>query len=274
MSGRLTRERVLDAIEAQVGLVRFALAMGGERGDIDPGTRVPSCPEWTLHDLVAHLGAVNWWGGATVRDSNPGERTRGLGEAMRSAPPATEGADALADWYAPLAEGMLETFSETDPGAPAWTFGGPGSASFWLRRQLHETALHRWDLEHALGGPAATTPLPEDVAVDTVEEFCSEMYPRTAASRPALPVTIRLRAVLHAPEGLATGAEPVGATALGSDLEWVLPGADGTGEVEVSGSAESLALLLWGRVPAFEPGLEIAGDRAGLDAALEAGLSA
>lgn len=269
MSARLTRERMLDAIEAQVGLVRFALASG----EVDPSAPVPSCPEWTLHGLVAHLGAVNWWGGATVRDSDPGERTRGLGETMTSAPPASAGAGALADWYEPLASGMLETFEATDLDAPAWTFGGPGSASFWLRRQLHETALHRWDLENALGGPPATTPLPEDVAVDTVDEFCSEMYPLTAASRPPLPVTIRLRAVLHAPEGLATGAEPVGASSLGSDLEWVLPGADGTGEVEVSGSPESLALLMWGRVPSFEPGLEIAGDRAGLEAALEAGLS-
>ncbi|MBB1032674.1 hypothetical protein G6027_17730, partial [Dietzia sp. SLG310A2-38A2] len=118
---------------------------------------------------------------------------------------------------------------------------------------------------------SATTPLPEDVAVDTVDEFCAVMYPHKG-SRAPLPVTIRLRAVLHAPEGLATGAEPVGATASG-DLEWELPGADGTGEVEVSGSPESLALLLWGRLGAEDAGLEISGDRAGLEAALEAGLA-
>ena len=44
--------------------------------------------------------------------------------------------------------------------------------------------------------------------------------------------------------------------------------------VEVVGPPETLALLLWGRVRADAAGLEIAGDRAGLDAALEAGLSA
>ncbi|MDV8001993.1 maleylpyruvate isomerase family mycothiol-dependent enzyme [Rhodococcus sp. IEGM 1408] len=273
MSARLTRERMLDAIEAQVGLVRYALAPGGDPGDVALTTRVPSCPEWTLHDLVAHLGAVNWWGGATVREGNPDERSRGLGAAMKSAPPATEGAGALADWYAPLASGMLETFTETDPDAPAWTFGGPGPAAFWLRRQLHETALHRWDLENALGGPAATTPLPEDVAVDTVDEFCSVMFPHTAGRRPPLRVTIRLRALPHVAEGLATGAEPVGATATGP-AEWVLSGGDGAPEVEVAGTPETLALLLWGRVGADEAGLEISGDRAGLVAALEGGLSA
>ncbi|MGF0226191.1 maleylpyruvate isomerase family mycothiol-dependent enzyme [Dietzia natronolimnaea] len=271
MSARLTRERMLDAIEAQVGLVRFALAGGGDPDTVDPTAPVPSCPEWTLRDLVTHLGAVNRWGGATVRDGNPHQRSRGLGEAMKSAPTAAAGVAALADWYASQASGMLETFTETDVDAPTWTFGGPGPATFWLRRQLHETALHRWDLENALGGPSATTPLPEDVAVDTIDEFCAVMYPHKG-SRGPLPVTIRLRAVLHAPEGLATGAEPVGATAPGA-LEWDLPGAEGAGEVEVSGSPESLALLLWGRVGADDAGLEISGDRAGLEAALEAGLS-
>ncbi|PTM87878.1 maleylpyruvate isomerase family mycothiol-dependent enzyme [Dietzia psychralcaliphila] len=272
MSARLTRERMLDAIEAQVGLVRFALAGGGDSVVVDLAAPVSSCPDWSVHDLVTHLGAVNRWGGVTVRDGNPHERSRGLGEAMKSAPPATAGSGALADWYADMASGMLETFTETDVDAPTWTFGGPGPAAFWLRRQLHETALHRWDLENALGGPSATTPLPQDVAVDTVDEFCAVMYPHKG-SRGPLPVTIRLRAVLHAPEGLATGAEPVGASALGTDLEWVLTGADGSAEVEVSGAPESLALLLWGRVGADDPGLEISGDRAGLEAALEAGLS-
>lgn len=271
MSARLTRERMLDAIEAQVGLVRFALAGGGDSAAVDPTAPVPSCPEWTVHDLVTHLGAVNRWGGVTVRDGNPHERSRGLGDAMKSAPPASAGAAALADWYASQASEMLETFTETNVDAPTWTFSGPGPAAFWLRRQLHETALHRWDLENALGGATATTPLPEDVAVDTVDEFHAVMYPHKGSRRP-LPLTIRSRAVLHAPEGLATGAEPVGATAPG-DLEWELHGADGSGEVEVSGSPESLALLLWGRASADDPGLEISGDRAGLEAALEAGLS-
>ena len=271
MSPGLTRERMLDAIEAQVGLVRFALDPATDPATA-PTTRVPSCPEWTIHDLVTHLGAVNRWGGATVRDGNPHERSRGLGDAMKSAPPASAGVAALADWYATQASGLLETFTETAPDAPVWTFSGPGRADFWLRRQLHETAVHRWDLEDALGGPAATTPLPEDVAVDTVDEFCAVMFPHKGP-RGSLPVTIRLRAVLHAPEGLATGAEPVGARAPAADPEWVLAGAEEAGEVEVTGPPETLALLLWGRIGADDPGLEITGDRAGLEAVLEAGLA-
>lgn len=278
MTARLGRLRMLDALEAQVGLVRFALA----GADADVTTPVASCPGWAVHDLVVHLGTVNWWGGATVREATPDARTRGMGAVKDSAPAASEGAAALADWYAGLADEMLATFTDTAPDAPAWTFSGPGRADFWPRRQLHETLVHRWDVENALHGAGATTPFAEDVAVDTVDEFCTVMRPHMAAHVPPLPVTIRLRAVPHAPEGsagagLAAGAEPVGAGALGS-LEWELPGPGGasrgpSGVVEVAGPPEILALLLWGRVGADAPGLEITGDRDGLDAALEAGLS-
>lgn len=274
MTGRLTRERMLDALEAQVGLVRFALAGDGAGTAADLAAPVPSCPDWTVHALVAHLGTANWWGGANVRDANPDARARGMREVMESAPPATEGAAALAEWYAGLAVDAVETYADTDPGAPVWTFAGPGQASYWLRRQLHETVIHRWDLENALQGAAGTTPLSEDVAVDTVDEFCTAMRPLMALLGGEPPVTLRVRATLQAPEGLATGAEPVGAVDPGSDLEWLVPGAEGSAETLVEGPPETLALLLWGRVGADAPDLEVTGDRAALDAALEAGLTA
>lgn len=270
MTGRLTRERMLDALEAQAGLVRFALTDDAA----DLAARVTECPGWDARDLVVHLGTANWWGGANVRAADPDSRARGMREVMESAPPATEGATALADWYAGKAEEMLATFADADPAAPAWTFSGPGEAAYWLRRQLHETAVHRWDLEEALGGDAATTPLPEDVAVDTIDEFCGALRPLMVTAKGAPPVTLRLRAVLHAPEGLSTGAEPVGAAdpGAGADLEWTIPG-DSDSEVEVAGPPETLALLLWGRVRADAPDLEVSGDRQALDAALEAGLA-
>lgn len=252
MSGRLPRERMLDAIEAQTGLVRYALA-----GEADLSAPVEACPGWTVHDLVAHLGTVNWWGGANVRASNPEARVRGMRAVTESAPPASAGAAALERWYTELAGAAIETYADAEPDAPVWTFAGPGRADYWLRRQLHETAIHRWDVERALSGVAGTTPLMDDVAEDTVDEFCTALRPLMSAGLPPLPVTIRLRA---------------------GEREWVLPGADpaegqNVREVEVTGLPETLALLLWGRLGADAPGLEITGDRDGLEAALEAGLS-
>lgn len=274
MTGRLTQVRMLDALEAQVGLVRFALDGDGSGFEADLTAPVPSCPDWTVHDLVVHLGVANWWGGANVRQADTDSRARGMRGVMESAPPATEGAAALAGWYAELAVVAIDTYTDADPDAPAWTFAGPGRASYWLRRQLHETVIHRWDLENTLHGAVGTTPLPEDVAVDTVDEFCTAMRPLMALRGGELPVTLRVRATLQAPEGLATGAEPVGAVDPGSDLEWEVPGVEGAPVAEVAGPPETLALLLWGRVGADAPDLEVAGDRAALDAALEAGITA
>ena len=256
MTTELTRERMFDAIEAQAGLVRFALGgSGGESADLS--APVASCPGWNVYELVVHLGAANWWSGANVREANPEARARGMRAVMESAPPASEGAAALERWYAGLADAAIEAYVEAEPDAPAWTFAGAGRADYWLRRQLHETAIHRFDLERALSGEAGTTPLMDDVAVDAIDEFCTALRPIMSAGLPPLPVTIRVRV---------------------GEREWVLPGSEGAdgepaGEVEVTGPPETLILLLWGRVGPDADGLEISGDRDGLEAALEAGLS-
>ena len=34
---------------------------------LDPGTRVPTCPDWTAADLVWHLGEVQWFWSRVIR---------------------------------------------------------------------------------------------------------------------------------------------------------------------------------------------------------------
>ena len=82
MTSRLAYSRMLDALEAQVGLVRYALAGDGLGTGADVTAPVASCPGWSVHDLVVHLGAVNWWGAATVREATPDTRTGGRGAVM------------------------------------------------------------------------------------------------------------------------------------------------------------------------------------------------
>ena len=166
---------------------------------------------------------------------------------MESAPPATEGAAALAQWYAGLSGAAIETYTEMRPDAPTWTFSGPGRADYWLRRQLHETVIHRWDLERTLSGAAGTTPLLDDVAVDTIDEFCTALRPLMSAALPPLPVTI----------------------ASAGEREWRRR-ARGAGEVRSARRKPSLYCWdAWGRTRR----LEISGDRDGLDAALEGGIT-
>lgn len=270
-AGRLADQRMMDALEAQVGLVRFALA------DMAPETLaapVTSCPEWDVHQLVAHLGTAHRWADRTVADADPQERTRGLRDILAGAPTADLGVAPIADWYGDGAAAMLDRFQATDPDAPAWTMDGSGRAGFWLRRQLHETVVHRWDLENAVT-PGRETPLVEDVALDGLAEFVEFMAPISAmihGSPP--PATLRLQAQPHAPDGLSVGATPLGSrTTEAEDLRFLVPGAPDAPEVEISGPAESLLLLMWGRIRPDDAHLRIVGDEQALRAVVDRGLA-
>jgi hypothetical protein len=97
--------------------------------------RVPTCPEWTLFDLVRHLGeGRRRW--AAVVAAGPA-----------SAPPAKSA------WE----------------GAPAAPRG---------RHQLQEIALHTYDAQITVGAPR---PLPDEVALDGVDEFLSTCCATTPA---------------------------------------------------------------------------------------------
>jgi uncharacterized protein (TIGR03083 family) len=70
---------------------------------------VPSCPEWTLFDLVQHLGTgQRWW--ATIVAAGPAE-----------APPAKDAAEApreleaLLAWYTGSNELLLSALREAGP---------------------------------------------------------------------------------------------------------------------------------------------------------------
>lgn len=55
-----------------------------------------------------------------------------------------------------------------DPSVPVWTAIGPRPASWWIRRRLHESTVHRADAAIAVGAPYS---LAADVAADGVTEW-------------------------------------------------------------------------------------------------------
>lgn len=208
---------------------------------------VPSCPGWTVADLVVHLGQTHLWAEHCVRlrDPNLPETDAPLIDQVR-----------LAAWYAECARVLIETLRATDPGAESWTFGTSSqTAAFWFRRQAHEAAMHRWDLGAALGRDLG---YPNPLAADGVDEVVSVFLPRQ----------VRLGRIAPLPRSLAvrTGGH-----------RWVLAG-DGTGagaeppDAEVSGTADVLVLLLWGRLGLEDPRIQLTGDTSGAAAVLSAGI--
>lgn len=190
---------------------------------------VPSCPGWTVRDLAQHLGRVWHWAAAATRMSERPPR-----------PTLTfaEDAEGLGDGLMTELALLLDAL-EGDADAPAWSFApGHGTLRFWQRRQLVETALHRWDAARAAADEVEIDP---DVALDGLDELAQVLVPlRIAEGR------------LAAGRSITAVADEGGA--------WIL----GKGEsvAEVSGPASDLLLLGWGRLDADASGLTWSGDPA------------
>jgi len=202
---------------------------------------VAACPGWTLRDLAWHLGGVHRWATIALRENRSGENTHA----------GPDGARPLADWLREGSDGLLSTLRATDPQSPTWNFGPPPRlAGFWFRRQAHETAVHLWDAQAALGAASA---LDAALAADGVDEVVSMMFPRQVRLDrcPPLASSLALQATDAAAARwvLAADGLPGPATA-----------ADARADATVSGTASDLLLLLWKRIGTDDPGLCLSGD--------------
>lgn len=217
--------------------------------DADPEASVPACGNWMVRDLVEHIAFVHHWAAAQARDEK--------------ASPLGDGPLDLVEHYAACASEIRETLRVLDPRQPARILGHPGplmdgTVLFWHRRQVHETLIHLHDLRASIVGKAALglAHAAPEVWADAVDEVVTMFQPRQ--------VKMGRMAPLRIPLGLVA-ADVAGAPG------WVL---GGTGQSidevrsRVSGSAEGLALLLWGRLTLEEAGVTVLGDRAEVDEVL------
>ncbi|KUM69037.1 maleylpyruvate isomerase family mycothiol-dependent enzyme [Streptomyces sp. ISL-22] len=206
--------------------------------------QVPTCPGWTLFDLVRHLGGGHRRWADTVAagpaDARPAET------AAQSAPAGLREREALLAWSAESTERLLSALREAGPDRGCWTWWGtsqsPQTSGAVARHQLQEVAVHTYDAQIALGAPQ---PLPDAAALDGVDEFLSTCCATTSAW-PHEAAT----ADFHATEGpswrLALSADGARATRLptttaAEDLDAATALARGT--------ASDLVLTLYGRVP-------------------------
>ncbi|MET9022203.1 maleylpyruvate isomerase family mycothiol-dependent enzyme [Actinopolymorpha sp. NPDC004070] len=222
--------------------------------------RVPSCPEWSLADLVAHTGRVHRWAARIVRT---GEFPGG-GSSTVPAPVGPE----LGPWYAESVEVLLDQLAATDPARPTWAFGDGGTAEFWSRRQTHEVCIHRADAELAIGVRPVVDP---GLAADGVGEVVEVMMPRSERFGPhRLVAPVLLTYTDHPDRWLVSPpAEPDGVpVGIGPALtDTEVAAATAT----VAGTAGDLLLALWRRLPATEHGCRftVDGDQAAARAVLD-----
>lgn len=209
---------------------------------------VPSCPGWAVRDLLLHVGTVHRWASTIVGECRTGPAVES------SRPPEHE----LVEWYRHGHASLLDTLASAPADVACWSFlPGPSPLRFWIRRQLHETAVHRVDAGLANGETVTFEP---DLAADGIDELLVGFLPRPS-SRIRQPVersvlvqatdAARAWMVVVGP-GPPTGHEVTPGSAV--------PPADCT----VRGSATDLYLVLWNRRD--RSGLDLAGDVAVLEA--------
>lgn len=196
--------------------------------------RVPGCPDWSLRDLVAHLGGVQRFWTAVVAAGPAGSRPPE--KAVGDRAPRGD----LVAWSAESTELLLSALRAADPAQACWTWWGesaaPSTVGAVARHQMGEAAVHAFDAQEAVGRPE---PVPAAVAGDGVAEFLAVTY-GTAGGWPHRPARIRFEAA----------GEPAVLVDLDSSGASVVAGSEGR---EVSavlrGDASDLLLVLHGRVP-------------------------
>ena len=197
---------------------------------------VPSCPDWSTVDLVRHLGRVHRMVNHIIverLETPPPDRQK-----LFTAP-AEATADDLADWFAEGATDLAQTFRSTDPATAVWTWGESQTVGFWLRAQTVEAAVHRWDLEGAIGSPQ---PVDEELAADGVGQFLEVLVPHRRAAKSAPPMEGESYRFLQ------TDGSGVWFLALDPDGPRPL-GEDEQAGTDLEGTASDLFLFLWHRIP-------------------------
>ena len=229
-----------------VGALRAdGAALAAAARQAGPDAPVPTCPEWTVRDLVTHTWQVH-----RHRVYVVGERLQQRPETgYRDASPPPAGTDVVGLFEEGVAQ-LADVLERTPPETRVWTwFPDDQTAGFWRRRMAHETAVHRVDAESAAG---ATAPIDAPLAADGVDEV--------------LRCFLQLDLVDHEVGG---AGETIHLHATDADGEWTVRLLDrgidverghAKGDAAVRGSASDLDLWLWGRVPLerLEPFGEIA----------------
>jgi uncharacterized protein (TIGR03083 family) len=254
-------------------------------------TKVPTCPEWTLLDLVRHLGEVHrFWarvvdaGPADAPPADPDQQAAPEPEPESEPKSASEGdgkaapreREVLLAWSAASTQRLLDALREAGPDRGCWTWWGasqsPQTAYSVARHQVQEAMVHTYDAQITAGDAQQ---LPDEAALDGVEEFlftCLPMmgrWPHEAATVDYHATEGRAWRISLSAEGARAVRLPAPGTAPGAASGTATATATATGEARdtpdasARGTAADLVLVLYRRIPTDT--LEIEGDRSVLD---------
>ena len=231
MSASLTLDEHLAAVEVSGGqLAGFARQAGLD-------ARVPTCPAWTVAELVAHQAMVHRWATAHVRGDEP--------DAVLTQTQVLETVPDLVRYYGEGLGHLIAALRDAPPDLEAMTFlkDAPAPREFWARRQAHETTIHMVDAQSALLGRVPSTDeagISSAFAADGLDELLRGFFTRGKSKlfdgKPFVAVVapddVDRRWVLRVDERLTVDAGDDDAN---------------DADARLSGSAAALYLALWNR---------------------------
>ncbi|MFB9964062.1 maleylpyruvate isomerase family mycothiol-dependent enzyme [Sinosporangium siamense] len=241
----LGHERYCDEVVAQVGMLTDLLV------GADMAVKVPTCPEWTLDDLVRHVGT----------------NLRVIETAVRTETPVVDhhepGPGRPATWLADTAAEFADTLRKAGPDAVARVWGLAARTDYLARRATHDLVVHRADVAITVGADYAVSP---EVAVDAIDELLEMIGdPGVVSANPRMAELRGSGTTIHlhgtddtpdlAPEWLIEFHS--------KGFTWRRGHAKAT--VAARGTVRDLLLVFYRRLPPTDRRIEVLGDASLLD---------
>lgn len=217
--------------------------------DVNPDQldlEIAHIPGWTVGAVIGHTAWVYRYVAAVLAapvDEPP----------RRSTIPEPPAGPGVLGWFADAAAEVQQALGDTEPDKPCVSFAGPVTASWWVRRIAHETAMHRWDAYASIN---TAEPIDKKLARDGI----AEVFDVFTGTRFQFDQLAADGSTLHLH---ATDVD---------DGEWMITlhpdraevtREHGKADVAAKGPVSDLLLLLWGRIPPAQ--LQVFGDSSLLD---------
>jgi uncharacterized protein (TIGR03083 family) len=245
------------AIEAEGGLLADAAVEAGLFAS------VPACPAWQVRDLVRHLAYVHSWAARHIAEQAPEVIDEVDQDAILGGGPPD---DELIGAYRVGLAALVKTLRDADPDVAYATFlAAESPKAFWCRRQAHETAIHRFDVQAARrsGPPSPADSFGPDFAADGIDELVMGFAARQKKSGPGRSLLVR------APDAGAAWhyAWPADGRVVARRVaESDLAAAGADADCLLSGPASGVYLFLWNRCSDADAGITVSGDPGILEA--------
>ena len=231
-------------------LIGQNLMLGELLRDADWSMPVPTCPGWTLLQLLRHVGRGDRWAAQIIADRADASLDPRL---VRDGRPPADVPGGVR-WLSESPRTLLAAVEAVGPDTEVSTFLGPKAAAWWVRRRLHEATVHRADAAIALGAPYE---LSAELAADGITEWLARLADeQSLGSPPSLPAGTSL-ALRAADPHLTDTTWTVRGTPQG--VRWTgQPAA--SADLVLSGPAADLLLALVRRRPVEDTGISLQGD--------------